>query len=1618
MDVRLPNGRIITNVPEGTTQTQLREILTKNGISMEVERPLTDVIRDVPYQVAGGLGAVIKDAGTLAGMVVPGGTVDNPITRLGEWQQENARSGLSASYKAREAELDANVEQATQEGGQLAAMGATVKGLVKDPILTTGKFVEQIPQLLPGAAAGMATKAAMLMRGVAPTKKAIMTAVIGMGATQQSADVAGDVYDESRKQGLDPETAKARATQAFIASMPASIASQFIAGQGGRSFERVLGGVEGRQMGAKSFVKAIIGEPISEMAEETTGKQIVNIQARRQDPTISPYRGVGRTAGEAGVLGAGYGVIGGTREAIGAPREDTTSKTLREDVEALRAIAEAKNKAKEAAFGEQIYDSYKKDLETDAQTQQNFEDQVFKDYLQELPGGPQLELDFSKKRKTRSDKGKKRQQELVLEQPQEAAPQPNQAARIVLEGTPTLPFRLILGDDRKASTSPQAVINWLKSGKDMQGAPAGMKGWLGSLATDIEPYLPPGLRIEILPSKGFQTTFRSVGGQGAPAGFFVAPHNTIYMDMGSLDASTLMHEMVHAATEYAIGRWKDPLTQQIKPGAPPAIVALNTLYTELKSKADKVSGSQYGFKDLSEFIAEAFSNPNFQAYLATQPIPGQTKSMWRGFIEYVTELLGMAPEKANSLGAALSIGKQAMEYQKQELGMLMKYTLKVWPKAMHAQVKSAVNEQLEGDIAIDELAESGEVTIVDEATAQDKVFEKLGIETGRIPDDPNVEDKGLIERILQDTDGSAKWDWAYPGALQAADIRQSTLIRTIYRLMDNAYKRAKKFERDFIIPLENTWSKLLRNRQSTQRLLAVFKMELAEDVEFTPEELARILKPNEVMAYKDMRDVLDLAMKEQNKALVAVGLKEVTRLDSYYAARWRGPYRSVIRNKDGKVVWVIAERTMKQAKKAQAWIKQRHPELEMADPTYFQGHEQENKLQAGYLELLKMLDMDDPDSRALHEAWKENMLSDTEDVLGQEKHFKRKSGVQGFAGARPWADSYEDAKEFFIEQIKYLKAAAQWSAMQVPASKAKDLLTNSEVAKAQPNNVKYAKAYLRNHLGYSTVRWIDQAEKAVAAVFGRDTEFSENILGGMKSLFYVMQLGYNMAYSLYAAVQPTLGAGKHALFTSDGYHHNMGKTTALAFTDGMAFSLAHLGNYISHTFQDQKSAKLFGETMNMMFRKVMTENGKIATDYIEANGVVDVTPATDIMDLRVPAWVGKARSWGGWTISAVEIMSRSMAFYSFVHHLAQSDKRNLTTDDILIMADDATKDIMADYRPAERALMFNQAGQLGKGLATLQTFKFNWMAQVLKYYKLGKDKGQWRPFVMQMSAYFLLAGMAGFIGIDDADDIWRYVLSQLPDSEFAKWKNYSPKNLAMRSFGNLVSYGAISGITGTNLYTRGSLGDIFPANPNRSLSDNLLNFFPFLSTGWNALYGGIRGGMELAGVGNRDENMAAVLKGMPAAAKGPFEVMSNQYESPTGVALSLQDMSLGAYRRTDADRDARMWGLRTLRETQAMEGRYRHRDLKIETDKRRGRAGNDFWSAALKGDNRHATEYLTRYIELGGDPRNLLSYGRATEAYKRLALDYLEQLMVKVKPGNRAAVREYIEYMMFYAPTE
>ena len=124
------------------------------------------------------------------------------------------------------------------------------------------------------------------------------------------------------------------------------------------------------------------------------------------------------------------------------------------------------------------------------------------------------------------------------------------------------------------------------------------------------------------------------------AGLFEPDTNTIYLDANNgMNVHTVLHEMAHAATSASLANPALPQTRQLQG-------LLNAVRAQF--------GEVYGTRNLDEFVAEAFSNPQFQSALAFLKTDGGRVSGWDKFTTAVRnilrKLMGMQPK---TIGSAL-----------------------------------------------------------------------------------------------------------------------------------------------------------------------------------------------------------------------------------------------------------------------------------------------------------------------------------------------------------------------------------------------------------------------------------------------------------------------------------------------------------------------------------------------------------------------------------------------------------------------------------------------------------------------------------------------------------------------------------------------------------------------------------------------------------------------------------------------------------------------------------------------------------------------------------------------------------------------------------------------------
>jgi hypothetical protein len=110
----------------------------------------------------------------------------------------------------------------------------------------------------------------------------------------------------------------------------------------------------------------------------------------------------------------------------------------------------------------------------------------------------------------------------------------------------------------------------------------------------------------------------------AVAGRFDPATNTIYLNSSMrMSGHTLLHEGVHAVTSHILANPSHPVTRQL---------------TALYKNALPYLDTAYGARSLDEFVAEAFSNPQFQEKLAGIPAEGNT-TVFQRFIRAVQNLV-------------------------------------------------------------------------------------------------------------------------------------------------------------------------------------------------------------------------------------------------------------------------------------------------------------------------------------------------------------------------------------------------------------------------------------------------------------------------------------------------------------------------------------------------------------------------------------------------------------------------------------------------------------------------------------------------------------------------------------------------------------------------------------------------------------------------------------------------------------------------------------------------------------------------------------------------------------------------------------------------------------------
>lgn len=157
---------------------------------------------------------------------------------------------------------------------------------------------------------------------------------------------------------------------------------------------------------------------------------------------------------------------------------------------------------------------------------------------------------------------------------------------------------------------------------------------------------------KLLMAQNLATTIQTAAFDGQHSGGY-NPQTDVITIMQATDAEqTILHELMHASTVRALSN------KSVAAGA------MRSLLKEVRQHLGL--DSHYGLTDVREFVAEAFTNPEFQEALRQIPVKasgirGKIADAWGRFVATVRQLLGLGRDQETALGKALELGARLMQ---------------------------------------------------------------------------------------------------------------------------------------------------------------------------------------------------------------------------------------------------------------------------------------------------------------------------------------------------------------------------------------------------------------------------------------------------------------------------------------------------------------------------------------------------------------------------------------------------------------------------------------------------------------------------------------------------------------------------------------------------------------------------------------------------------------------------------------------------------------------------------------------------------------------------------------------------------------------------------------------
>jgi hypothetical protein len=307
MDVRLPDGTIIINVPEGTTQS---ELMRRVGL---MPAPPAAPVKDAGFS----LGDIAKSFG----MGVTGSTkaltdvagAGNVVSSKLEGATESLQKSLTPERQAEMERQAARMKAAEESGSILQEIKAGALNVAEAPLQSAAQAIGSfVPYLLSTpVAAGMRLTGASKAVIEAVAKQAPKTIATAQGAGAVKGSIYDGVLRAEIEAGVNPEEAKQKATAAqdYFGKNFEQIALGgglgFVAGSSGvEKFLTPAGRVGAAPGMGRRVGEAVVKETLPEAAQGGQERLAQNIALQREGYDVDTFKGVAGAATQEALTGA------------------------------------------------------------------------------------------------------------------------------------------------------------------------------------------------------------------------------------------------------------------------------------------------------------------------------------------------------------------------------------------------------------------------------------------------------------------------------------------------------------------------------------------------------------------------------------------------------------------------------------------------------------------------------------------------------------------------------------------------------------------------------------------------------------------------------------------------------------------------------------------------------------------------------------------------------------------------------------------------------------------------------------------------------------------------------------------------------------------------------------------------------------------------------------------------------------------------------------------------------------------------------------------------------------------------------------------------------------------